>query len=102
MSSFGTRHVIDWKPKLPRQQASCPADPRHPAGVDLDVSRGYANCLVKIPYPAECVGTWKISCLKCGQQAIVTAAGRTDDPRSIKLACMQTPLHGVTTELVEE
>jgi hypothetical protein len=38
-------------------------------------------------YPAKRCRFFTLQCSVCGQNAIVTTAGRKDDPRSVKLAC---------------
>jgi hypothetical protein len=63
-------------------------DPQYPTGIDLDLSKGAsATCTVQLPYPAKRIGCYSVRCEQCGTTAIVTTAGRPDDPRSIKLAC---------------
>jgi len=63
-------------------------DPRYPIGVDLDFSKGRVKvCTAPLPYPAPRCGCWLIKCDVCDQTVVITAAGRIDDPRSIKLAC---------------
>jgi hypothetical protein len=65
-----------------------PSDPRYPQGIDLDVAAGKSpNCLVSLPYPARRCGMFFVDCRRCGMNALVTAAGRPDDPRSIKIPC---------------
>jgi hypothetical protein len=64
------------------------SDPRYPQGIDLDVAAGKAaSCLVCLPYPAPRCGMYHVECRRCGVNALVTAAGRADDPRSIRLPC---------------
>ena len=64
------------------------SDPRYPTGIDLDVSNGApATCKTTLPYPAKRCGFYVVVCEQCGTDAIVTTAGRPDDPRSVKLAC---------------
>jgi len=68
--------------------ASNPANPRYPSGIDLDVSKGAPRtCKVALPYPAQRCGMFLVKCETCGQNAVVTTAGRTDDPRSVTVAC---------------
>lgn len=63
-------------------------DARYPLGIDLDVSAGAAvTCTERLPYPARRCGLYLVSCETCGQTALITTAGRIDDPRSIKIAC---------------
>jgi hypothetical protein len=69
-------------------EPSCPADPRYPNGIDLDLTNGQRrSCSTNLPYPAKRCGQFVISCSVCGLTAAVTTAGRRDDPRSVKLAC---------------
>jgi hypothetical protein len=73
------------------RKATRPADPKYPRGFDLDLAAGFppfqACCRVDLPYPARSVGLYALSCGDCGFHAIVTAAGRADDPRSVRLPC---------------
>jgi hypothetical protein len=82
-------HKIDWidSGRWPSQ----PPDPAFPDGCVLDVSRGcQQTCRVDLPYPAKRIGQYIIVCERCGTNAMVTTAGRRDDPRSIRLACKQS------------
>ena len=72
---------------------TCPPDPSYPEGVALDVSSpGAPACDVRLPYPAPCVGTHVIACNLCGLRVAVSAAGRPDDPTSVRMACKQMGL----------
>lgn len=63
-------------------------NPAFPKGIDLDCSGGAeASCTEQLPYPAKRCGRFLIECETCGQRIMVTTAGRTDDPRSVKIAC---------------
>lgn len=65
-----------------------PPDPQWPDGQDIDVSKGARKvCAVRLPYPAPRCGQWLVVCNACGFRALVTAAGRLDDPRSVTLPC---------------
>lgn len=81
-----------------------PPDPRYPDGIDLDetthqridVKSGAVisadadrkSCFTFLrPYPAPRCGSFVIECDVCGLRAIVTTAGRRDDPRSVRLPC---------------
>lgn len=67
-------------------------DPRYPDGIDVDGSRGAAmNCFTQLPYPAKRCGHYLVTCDLCGQRAVVTTAGRKDDPRSVRIACRRKP-----------
>lgn len=71
-----------------REPAKSPPNPQYPDGIDLDVSRGlHAVCSVRLPYPAKGLGVWMVTCTTCGLKIAVTATGRPDDPRSVKVAC---------------
>lgn len=66
-------------------------NPAFPKGVDLDISEGAERaCSTPLPYPTghKSIGTWEVHCLTCGRRAMVTAASRPDDPRSLKIACL--------------
>ena len=68
--------------------AQNPPDPAYPNGIELDISRdAKVACLVELTYPAPRVGQYSIMCRDCGFHALVTAAGRADDPKSIKVPC---------------
>lgn len=63
-------------------------NPAYPTGIDLDLSDGSEpRCRSELPYPAKRVGFYQIECERCGKTALVTTAGRADDPRSVTLAC---------------
>ena len=65
-----------------------PPDPAYPNGINIDISKGAGVCcLVELPYPAPRCGQWVIVCEECNQANVVTAAGRPDDPRTVKIAC---------------
>jgi hypothetical protein len=69
-------------------EPTCEPDPRFPNGVDLDLTTGQVRtCQTALPYPARRCGYFVVNCSACGLQAVVTTAGRRDDPRSIKVAC---------------
>ena len=65
-----------------------PPDPNYPNGIDLDLSKGRLNyCETMLAHPTPRCGQYLIKCRKCGLSALITTAGRPDDPRSVKLAC---------------
>ncbi len=69
-----------------------PPNPKFPTGIDIDLSKGKSQtCYAFLPYPARRVGFYVIKCERCGQTAMVSTAGRMDDPRSVKLACSLPP-----------
>lgn len=68
------------------RQPECTPNPEYPHGIDLDPGERPA-CLASLPYPADCVGTWIVSCKRCKTSVAITAAGRPDDPRTIMIPC---------------
>lgn len=74
----------------------CPPDPTYPYGMDVDVSDGATKtCSVDVtPYPAPRCGIMVVECDACGAVVALTVAGRTDDPRNLKLACYFHKLDG--------
>jgi hypothetical protein len=75
------------------RKAKIAPNPRFPSGIDVDLTHGARHCNVKLPYPAECCGIWFVRCTDCRSNAAITAAGRTDDPRSVKLPCKHKAHH---------
>ncbi len=72
--------------------AENPPNPDFPSGVDLDLTHGQEpTCGVPLAYPAPCVGVWTVRCTACGFLAIVTAAGRVDDPKFVTIPCKTKP-----------
>lgn len=88
-----SKFKIEWQDhgREPRNQP----DPRYPTGVDIDFSTwcvdGWPSCKVDLPYPAKRCGAYLIECEGCGMTVVVTTAGRTDDPRSVKFGCRKQP-----------
>jgi hypothetical protein len=76
---------IQWIDK--NREPECAPDPDFPEGIDLDMTKGERGCVALLPYPAKRCGYYAVQCRSCGMTAIVTTAGRADDPRSVKLAC---------------
>lgn len=70
------------------RKSKCGPNPKYPNGIDVDISKGAeVTCTFKLPYPAEECGSWLVSCDTCGVSVFITAAGRIDDPKSVKVAC---------------
>lgn len=64
------------------------ASPNYPNGIDVDCSGGAkATCTQALPYPATGCGHHLLVCDRCGLRVVITATGRADDPRSVKVAC---------------
>ena len=71
-----------------RGKAQNPPDPKYPNGVALNMSKpGQDFCDVMLPYPAPECGMHEILCSECGLSVLVSAAGRNDDPVSVRVAC---------------
>lgn len=62
-------------------------NPAYPEGVDIEASRGAPGCSTSLRYPADRIGQYYVDCLICGTNALITMAGRRDDPRWVKLPC---------------
>jgi hypothetical protein len=81
-----------------KRKAQCAPNPAYPNGIDLDLTDGAkVACLADLPYPAECCGVLIVRCQKCGSGHAITTAGRTDDPKSVKLPC-----HGASSVSSQE
>ena len=73
------------------REPKCAPNPAYPDGQDIDASSGAeATCTADIPYPAPRCGVMLVKCAKCGLRVGLTVAGRPDDPKSVKLGCLQT------------
>lgn len=70
-----------------RGQAQCPSNPEYPSGIIVDATDGEMGCVVKLPYPAPECGHFRVSCKVCRMSVAITAAGRADDPTSVKIPC---------------
>jgi hypothetical protein len=69
-------------------EPQCQPNPRYPTGIDIDVTNGARrSCKTDLPYPAQRCGLWLVQCENCGNNIIITTAGRVDDPRSVRLPC---------------
>ena len=70
------------------RETECPPNPKHPNGIDVILGKvGSPTCFKELPYPAKRCGLFLIHCSTCGASAAITAAGRPDDPRSVRLSC---------------
>lgn len=77
---------IEWTDRG-REPTGTP-DPLYPKGVDLDCSAGRTpSCKVDLPYPAKRIGFYYVQCTLCKTNALITTAGKVDDPRSLTLPC---------------
>lgn len=68
-----------------------PPDPTYPNGMGADFTGGAGpGCSTLLPYPAKRCGYFLVSCRACKSNAILTTAGRADDPRWVRIACKIT------------
>lgn len=73
-----------------RGPPQCPANPAYPNGIDVGADRtSDTSCRAELPYPAPERLVWLVRCTRCGASAAVTAAGRPDDPRSVRVTCRE-------------
>jgi hypothetical protein len=66
-------------------------DPDFPEGRDLDSAGDRKSCQTALPWPARRIGYYYVACDVCGTNALITTAGRSDDPRSVRLPCKGLP-----------
>ncbi len=69
------------------RQPTCAPNPAYPNGIALDAAGPAPGCEIALKYPAPCIGQWVVECATCGTSAAVTAAGRADDPASVRIPC---------------
>lgn len=69
------------------EQAQKDPDPRFPSGIDVNAGDPRQGCSFPLPYPAPRIGAWIVQCNACGMSVAVSAAGRRDDPRSVRVPC---------------
>jgi hypothetical protein len=76
------------------REPRCAPDPKFPSGIDLVLSGPlpWRECTTALPYPAKRCGEYVVKCAECGLSAVVTTAGRADDPRSVRVTCLRDPL----------
>jgi hypothetical protein len=83
---------VEFKPSG-RGKAQCPPNPAYPNGIEMDAAgAGVVACKVDLPYPAPECGVFEITCEACGCGVVITAAGRPDDPTSVKIPCIRTAI----------
>lgn len=68
-------------------------DPKYPDGrpVNLTTNVLQKSCTYNAHYPAPRCGYYSVLCNDCGFTALVTVAGRADDPRTITIPCKVKP-----------
>lgn len=70
------------------RQPTQPPDPKHPDGVWVDLAAdAKKSCTRNLPHPAPRCGRYEITCQTCGYRAVITVAGRADDPSMITMPC---------------
>ena len=66
-------------------------DPRYPHGIDINLINPLGPletaCKVNLPYPAKRIGAYRLRCRLCNKHVSISTAGRSDDPRSVIIAC---------------
>ncbi len=70
-----------------------PPNVRFPQGRDIDLTNGArVACIRDLEYPAKRCGVYVVTCRACGFSAVISTAGRVDDPRSVKMPCKKGDL----------
>lgn len=80
-----------------KSEPRCQPNPAYPNGIDLELAPNPGepeSCYVPLPYPARRIGHYLVECPRCGKNAVVTTAGRPDDPRSLTMSCGRRPSGG--------
>jgi hypothetical protein len=86
-----TKPTITFKPSG-RGKARCAPNTDYPHGIAIDgATPGAPTCMATLPYPAPECGCWLIECDDCDLRLMVTAAGRADDPVSVRFDCPHKP-----------
>jgi hypothetical protein len=76
------------------REPKCPPNPAYPKGKPIDCTGGAEHfCQTDLPCPAKRCGLWYVECEACGANALITTAGRPDDPCSVKLPCKVVKLN---------
>ena len=82
-----SRHWVEWIDH--GRTAQCAPNPAFPHGKAVDIALPEAiACVVALPYPAPRCGIHVVVCPVCGARIGVTAAGRPDDPVSVRIPCL--------------
>jgi hypothetical protein len=71
------------------REPQCAPDPKYPNGkpVSLLGSATSPSCTYNLPHPAPRCGAYHVRCRKCGYSALITTAGRPDDPSTVTMPC---------------
>lgn len=65
-------------------------NPAWPNGTPVNLAADLVlvkTCTRNLPYPAPRCGLYEVECRTCGFRALLTVAGRPDDPNMITLPC---------------
>ena len=70
-------------------KANCKPDPKYPDGMPVNLAPNpiVKTCTRNLPYPAPRCGLYVVTCRQCGFDAILTVAGRPDDPNMVTMPC---------------
>lgn len=72
------------------REPKCAPNPAYPFGVDIDAACQTTDaCKLSLLYPAPRIGYHVVECSRCRQTCVITTAGRSDDPRSVRIPCQQ-------------
>lgn len=71
------------------REPSVAPNPKYPDGMEIDLRPDASGegCLVDLPYPAKRCGAFMVVCGRCSYGAVITTAGRSDDPKRVMLPC---------------
>jgi hypothetical protein len=71
------------------REPQCKPDPSFPNGkpINMTTSPLQKSCTNNLPYPAPRCGAYVVTCTICGYRAVLTVAGRPDDPSMVTLPC---------------
>lgn len=69
-------------------------DPAYPDGMEIDLRHpGQKGCCRNLPYPAPRCGHYVVVCTVCGYRALISVAGRPDDPKNVTMPCLPRKEH---------
>jgi hypothetical protein len=80
------------------REPQCPPNPDFPNGKPVDCRGGtpavwdqdketIPSCAIDLTHPTPRCGLWYVACDLCGFSAVVTTAGRPDDPSLVIFPC---------------
>lgn len=81
--------TVDWAWRS-HEPAKCPPNPDYPDGKVITAPPGETYCNLPLLHPAPGVGTWIVTCNRCGLKLAITTAGRPDDPKAVQAICKRT------------